>query len=220
MEMEHINENTIRVMIGHDDLEERGVSFLDLLGNHREIENFFYSILEEVDIEEEFQSSEAVTFQVLPKGDGLELFISKNMPDEEIGQNNESTLNSADVSEFLQGQMLANEEESDLTESTTASEQRAIFVFNDFEQVIQLANDVQLESAWTDLYQLEERYYLVVHFWMENLNQTDVENQYARILEFAEKSTRTAEALNEYGQQLMERNALERVKFYFEYSIG
>ena len=216
MEMEHINENTIRVMIGHDDLEERGVSFLDLLGNHREIENFFYSILEEVDIEEEFQSSEAVTFQVLPKGDGLELFISKNMPDEEIGQNNESTLNSADVSEFLQGQMLANEEESDLTELTTASEQRAIFVFNDFEQVIQLANDVQLESAWTDLYQLEERYYLVVHFWMENLNQTDVENQYARILEFAEKSTRTAEALNEYGQQLMERNALERVKFYFE----
>ena len=216
MEMEHINENTIRVMIGHEDLEERGVSFLDLLGNHREIENFFYSILEEVDIEEEFQSSEAVTFQVLPKGDGLELFISKNMPDEEIGQNNESTLNSADVSEFLQGQMLANEEESDLTESTTASEQRAIFVFSDFEQVIQLANDVQLESAWTDLYQLEERYYLVVHFWMENLNQTDVENQYARILEFDEKSTRTAEALNEYGQQLMERNALERVKFYFE----
>ncbi|EYT96994.1 adaptor protein MecA [Enterococcus mundtii] len=216
MEMEHINENTIRVMIGHDDLEERGVSFLDLLGNHREIENFFYSILEEVDIEEEFQSSEAVTFQVLPKGDGLELFISKNMPDEEIGQNNESTLNSADVSEFLQGQMLTNEEESDLTESTTASEQRAIFVFNDFEQVIQLANDVQLESAWTDLYQLEERYYLVVHFWMENLNQIDVENQYARILEFAEKSTRTAEALNEYGQQLMERNALERIKFYFE----
>ncbi|MEC3942151.1 adaptor protein MecA [Enterococcus mundtii] len=216
MEMEHINENTIRAMIGHDDLEERGVSFLDLLGNHREIENFFYSILEEVDIEEEFQSSEAVTFQVLPKGDGLELFISKNMPDEEIGQNNESTLNSADVSEFLQGQMLTNEEESDLTESTTASEQRAIFVFNDFEQVIQLANDVQLESAWTDLYQLEERYYLVVHFWMENLNQIDVENQYARILEFAEKSTRTAEALNEYGQQLMERNALERIKFYFE----
>ena len=98
--------------------------------------------------------------------------------------------------------MLANEEESDLTESTTASEQRAIFVFDDFEQVIQLANDVQLESAWTDLYQLEERYYLVVHFWMESLNQTDVENQYARILEFAEKSTRTAEALNEYGQAI------------------
>ena len=27
----------------------------------------FYSILEEVDVEDEFQGSEAVTFQVLPK---------------------------------------------------------------------------------------------------------------------------------------------------------
>ena len=25
MEMEHINENTIRVLIGHEDLEERGI---------------------------------------------------------------------------------------------------------------------------------------------------------------------------------------------------
>ncbi len=67
MEMEHINENTIRVLIGHEDLEERGVSFLDLLGNHKEIENFFYSILEEVDIEEEFRGSEAVTFKFCQK---------------------------------------------------------------------------------------------------------------------------------------------------------
>ena len=100
MEMEHINENTIRVLIGHEDLEERGVSFLDLLGNHKEIENFFYSILEEVDIEEEFRGSEAVTFQVLPKGDGLELFISKNLPDEEISQSEDSTVDSEELSAF------------------------------------------------------------------------------------------------------------------------
>ena len=54
MEMEHINENTIRVLIENADLEERGVTFLDLLGNHKQIENFFYSILEEVDVEEQF----------------------------------------------------------------------------------------------------------------------------------------------------------------------
>ena len=84
MEMEHINENTIRVLIGHEDLEERGVSFLDLLGNHKEIENFFYSILEEVDIEEEFRGSEAVTFQVLPKGDGLKTCQMKKFLNQKI----------------------------------------------------------------------------------------------------------------------------------------
>lgn len=63
MEMEHINENTIRVLIGNEDLADRGITFLDLLGNHKDVENFFYSILEEVDVEDEFQGSEAVTFK-------------------------------------------------------------------------------------------------------------------------------------------------------------
>jgi adapter protein MecA 1/2 len=216
MEMEHINENTIRVLIGHEDLEERGVSFLDLLGNHKEIENFFYSILEEVDIEEEFRGSEAVTFQVLPKGDGLELFISKNLPDEEISQSEDSTVDSEDVSDFLRQQIIGSDPEEELSGSALEEQERqTTFAFEDFEQVIQLATDVELESAWTDLYLFEERYYLVVHFWMENLNQADVENQIARILEFAEKSDRTPETLNEYGQCLMARNAIERTKFYF-----
>ena len=216
MEMEHINENTIRVLIGHEDLEERGVSFLDLLGNHKEIENFFYSILEEVDIEEEFRGSEAVTFQVLPKGDGLELFISKNLPDEEVSQSEDSAVDSEDVSEFLRQQIIGSDPEEELSGSVLEEQERqAIFSFEDFEQVIQLATDVELESAWTDLYLFEERYYLVVHFWMENLNQADVENQIARILEFAEKSDRTPETLNEYGKCLMARNAIERTKFYF-----
>ena len=66
MEMERINEDTIRVVIGNDDLNERGIRVLDLLGNHKQIESFFYSILEEVDVDHQFQDNDAVTFQVLP----------------------------------------------------------------------------------------------------------------------------------------------------------
>ena len=172
--------------------------------------------MEEVDIEEEFRGSEAVTFQVLPKGDGLELFISKNLPDEEISQSEDSTVDSEDVSDFLRQQIIGSDPEEELSGSALEEQERqATFAFEDFEQVIQLATDVELESAWTDLYLFEERYYLVVHFWMENLNQADVENQIARILEFAEKSDRTPETLNEYGKCLMARNAIERTKFYF-----
>ena len=77
MEMENINEHTIRVLIENADLEERGITFLDLLGNQKQIESFFYSILEEVDVDNQFQETDAITFQVLPNGNGLELFISK-----------------------------------------------------------------------------------------------------------------------------------------------
>lgn len=77
MKMEKVNANTIRVTLEEQDLIERGMTVLDLLGNQNEIENFFYSILQEVDVEQEFKELDAVTFQVMPKKDGLEIFITR-----------------------------------------------------------------------------------------------------------------------------------------------
>ena len=37
MEMEKINENTIRVVLDDEDLRARVIKFLDLLGNQKEI---------------------------------------------------------------------------------------------------------------------------------------------------------------------------------------
>src|SRR5699024_9021567 len=94
MEMENINENTIRVLIENADLEERGITFLDLLGNQKQIESFFYSILEEVDVDNQFHESDAITFQVLPNGNGLELFISKG--DDDVFDSYDLDLNPAE----------------------------------------------------------------------------------------------------------------------------
>lgn len=40
MEMEKINENTMRVTLGKEDLAERGISILDLIGNQHDVEDF------------------------------------------------------------------------------------------------------------------------------------------------------------------------------------
>lgn len=100
MEMERINDDTIRVVVTNDDLAERDISIVDLLGNQDKIEEFFYSILEEIDIEGDFENNEAVTFQVLPNQNGLELFISKNIDDKSVmeGMLN-SVLGKRDVSD-------------------------------------------------------------------------------------------------------------------------
>ena len=62
MEMEKINENTMRVTLGKEDLAERGISILDLIGNQHDVEDFFYSILDEVDTDHECRDNGAVTF--------------------------------------------------------------------------------------------------------------------------------------------------------------
>src|SRR5699024_3866716 len=82
MEMEYINENTIRVFIDTDDLIERGISFMDIMSNQNEVEHFFMSILEEVDVSQKFQHTEAITFQVMRKRNGIDLYISKGFGDD------------------------------------------------------------------------------------------------------------------------------------------
>lgn len=127
MEMEKINENTMRVTLGKEDLAERGISILDLIGNQHDVEEFFYSILDEVDVDHEFRDNGAVTFQLVPSGDGVELFITKvdpeaaekmNLPkDAEFDENNSVMLSNItpdeldqigldkDVTEILKGRM-------------------------------------------------------------------------------------------------------------------
>lgn len=92
--VEQINENTIKVMIGKTDLEERGITFFDLLGSQQQVESFFYEILDEVGVREQFEGLDAVTFQVVPKSDGLDLYISKGM-NEGLKDHLKSTLQSS-----------------------------------------------------------------------------------------------------------------------------
>lgn len=215
MEMEHINENTIRVLIGNEDLADRGITFLDLLGNHKEVENFFYSILEEVDVEDEFQGSEAVTFQVLPKSDGLELFISKNATVDDMSSfDGMNTMNSDDVSDMIRKQIEADfiDEGQDVSNDATKN---MVFELADFEAMIQLSNEVFLPSVMTNLYKLKNTYYLQVIFMLEELGKSEVENEIAQLLEFSKVSAITPETLTEYGTLIMERNAMELTRYYF-----
>lgn len=214
MEMEHINENTIRVLIKSEDLAARGITFLDLLGNHNEIENFFYSILEEVDIDEEFKGSEAVTFQVLPKGDGLELFISKNLPPE--GMENFDEMNdeaNEDITDMLKKHVAAQLQESEQAEDIG---NRFVFELLRFEDMIQLASEVYLDSVATNLYQMVNHYYIEIRFMDAEVTDIEVENALSYLMEFAQRTSVTPEVLSEYGQLIMENDALELTRFYFK----
>lgn len=138
MEMERINEDTIRVVVTNEDLAERSMSVIDLLGNQEEIEHFFYSILEEVDVDHDFENNEAVTFQVLPNRNGLEVFISKNLNDRDmvngvmdsmLGQRDASDA-SDEVSDALLEQLLDRDGQEaprpDVKQTTAVEENEAV----------------------------------------------------------------------------------------------
>lgn len=236
MEMERINENTIRVLIESQDLEERGITFLDLLGNNKEIEHFFYSILTEVDIDEQFQDSDAVTFQVLPNQNGLELFISKNLVESEDGELPiipELEASKEMLNELVRKQLSQEGKldklkdivgfEEDWDDSLSDEDDEGNIVFDyviqleTFEDAIQLSKVHLINYTDSSLFKMADQYYAHIHFELtESKQRYSLKEDLALILEYGTLSMLTPEVLSEYGHCIMERRALEQLKYYFE----
>lgn len=226
--MERINENTIRVLIGNDDLSARGITVLDLLGNHQQIESFFYSILEEVDTEHQFQDNDSVTFQVLPNRNGLELFISKNgIDDDEQSSEDEDAIHQDDISEFLKRQLeqtdaedkrkttVENDGVDDALNDQSLEKSTTVIQLNDFESMVQVARVLKLENAVTNLYRYREAYYLEVIFFVDSTTPETIKDDLAIAYEYGHKTEISPDVLNEHGKLVMEQSALELTRFYF-----
>lgn len=222
MEMERINENTIRVLIGNDDLDKRGITVLDLLGNHKQIESFFYSILEEVDKDHQFQNNDAVTFQVLPNQNGLELFISKDV---DMSDEDEPLLGSGDgrgkhdqVSKYIDEHRVDDKPQNDKKTNDEFGHQKrtVILEFDDLNDFIELSKALRLENGTSDLFLYEGRYFLKLQLFSNDPVDMIVSDEVAIANEYGKKTTVTEDVLNEYGQQIMENSALELSRYYFK----
>lgn len=225
MKMEKINENTIRVLVEDEDLSKRGITVLDLLGNRTQIEDFFYSILREVDTEHEFENNEAVTFQVLPNRDGLELFISRGKP-EDI--QNPKEINISDLSEeddlgsFIKDRLSELEDADGELQNTVKgtgyqkAAQTKTFEFGDFEDFIQLAKIFRPTSTQSNLFKVQDKYFLELIFDKDNTTKETIENDIAVALEYAQVVPSTGSFLEERGKKIMSDDALSEARKYFK----
>lgn len=213
MEVEHVNENMIRVFLANHDLEERGVDVLDLLGNRKQIESFFYSILEEVDTDHKFSKDQAVTFQVMPNTKGLELLITK-IPSEMDDKTTDFNLLDED-SEKTEVEAKATEDTTDSATSSTAKLQVILVSFDQFEDFVDLSRNLVLEAGQSDLYQYQGRFYLKLTLFVDELRNLNVDDIQAIAAEYGNLETQAPETIAEFGQEVMSQTALELARYYF-----
>lgn len=227
MEIEHINDDTIRVTIDNSDLMNRGVTFLDLLGNEKQIESFFYGILEEVDLNDDFKDSDAVTFQVMPKNNGLELFISKgaNVDEDIINSlaNQSNNLSSKEQNESKGGDSVMKDnilgqlnEESAIDDNSSDQTSSIIVAFDNIEKLLILVTDLDDEFIDSALYHHNDGYYLFIEFAdLYRTTETYRELLFAKIEEYGEISPISNEVLDEYANIIIEENAIGVLKTHF-----
>ncbi len=84
MKVKQISDSTLKITIKLDDLEERGMELSDFLIPQEKTEEFFYTVLDELDLPMTFRESGMLSFRVTPKPDRVDIFVTKSDLDQSL----------------------------------------------------------------------------------------------------------------------------------------
>lgn len=230
MKYERSNENTIKVWITLGDLKKREVNILDLMNDKNKVENFFYSILEEVDDNHDFQNNDLVSFQILPESDGFQMIISKdNNVVSKLAEKNVKFMSEQTKERFDE----IKEKNRPIDEFDEKTMTRTVPIyFEDFEKVVDATNELQSSldlpgmRNTSDLYKDQNRYYLVLKFvllpdginvgYEEVKNRLDlIDNHLSLFYEYGHLSEFHADQIKKQAKLITKDPAITTIKNYF-----
>lgn len=232
MEMKQINETTLKITISLDDLEAYGMELRDFLIPQEKTEEFFYAVMDELELPDNFKQSGMLSFRVTPRKDRIDVFVTKSEISQDLNFDDLADL--GDVSEMspeeffktLESSMMEKgdteahrrleEAEAQEEAEATASEEEAerpeythyVLAFDDMEEVMRFVQSVDFPTEASELYKLNNAYYMTVLISLENQPAYYANLIYARLLEYAKKSDRTRAYLQEHGVALLLDDAL------------
>src|SRR5690625_1650090 len=228
MEIERINENTIKFYISYVDIEDRGFEREEIWYNRERSEQLFWQMMEEVNNKEDFTIDGPLWIQVQALEKGLEIIVTRSQlsKDDEFSKHSlddkeiidlpvEERIEQLLESKFGRSKELAETKEDEESQSKELS---IIFKFNEFEDVIQLSHYLQdaIFDVEKSLYGYRDKYYLYVKF-SETLSESDDHwDLISQILEFGTKSNISVHILREYGKVVFKEKALSQIKSLFK----
>ncbi|MCM3365242.1 adaptor protein MecA [Bacillus safensis] len=220
MEIERINEHTVKFYISYGDIEDRGFDREEIWYNRERSEELFWEVMDEVHEEEEFAVEGPLWIQVQALDKGLEIVVTKAqlskdgqklelpIPEDKKDQTDEESLDA-----LLDDFHKEEQDQEDHNEKDKKLQLQFVLKMDDFEDLIALSQ-LNIQDFTTSLYSFENRYYLYVDFH-EDLSDEQVENKLSILLEYAHESVVSIYRLKEYGQLIIEGNALETIQQHF-----
>lgn len=227
MEVEKINENTIRVTMDKAELEQRGITVLDLLGNKKEIQSLFASILQEADVDHNFSPNDPVTFQIMPANGGLEMIISKANKEQlnkwnqmkqksNGGVMSDEGLIPQDMLDGLDEALKNFHSKKDSTNTQNIIPTKRGFKFNNIEEVIALAENLKVTDIASALYYDHGQYIMDLAFLDDNYVELTPEDAWAIAEEYGnEMNDSELKLVKQYGKEIISRDALANLRYYF-----
>ncbi|WP_449623104.1 adaptor protein MecA [Robertmurraya sp. Marseille-Q9965] len=221
MEIERINDNTVKFYISYGDIEERGFDREEIWYNRERSEELFWEMMDEVHQEEEFMIEGPLWIQVQALDKGLEVLVTKAQVSKD-GQKFELPIPEDKLKDFSAEERIEelldqhfHTKNSDLDGPYDGSLE-FLLAFNDFEDLIALSNRNILDSLITKLYSFEGKYYLYVEFLEEDFDEDDIDDSLSMLLEYGVETQVTFHRLEEYGKVIISDDVFAEVRKYFQ----
>ncbi|KAB2337222.1 adaptor protein MecA [Cytobacillus depressus] len=220
MEIERINDNTVKFYISYLDIEERGFERDEIWYNRERSEELFWEMMEEVHEEEEFTVEGPLWIQVQALDKGLEILVTKAQLSKD-GQKfelpvPEEKFNDLPVDERIEELLDKHFHPNADDELEYEENLDFLLTFKDFEDIISLSKRTNLDNIPSKLFSFEGRYYLFVEFPEEDFSEEDIDNLLSILLEYGIETQVTIHRVEEYGKLIIAENVFEQLRAYFK----
>ena len=215
MEIERINENTVKFFLSYIDIEERGFTREEVWYNRDKSEELFWEMMDEVSDESEFEVEGPLWIQVHAMSGGIEVTVTRAQMSED-GEPLESPFTSDDPRKVFQhGKMYDDDDTMPGIEDTAFDWVDNMFVFNEFDILIPLANQMKDYEVKTALYSFENKYYLHLLYDDEVMDDSRKTDLFSVLSEFGVPSNMTIHRIEEYGNLIMDSDVFVKIQQYF-----
>ncbi|WP_040227802.1 adaptor protein MecA [Bhargavaea cecembensis] len=220
MEIERINENTVKFFISYIDIEERGFTRDEIWYNRDRSEELFWEMMEEVDDESDFAIEGPLWIQVHAMDKGLEVTVTKaqvtrdgKQLESPFGSDERRRMYGQDESSYADLQNLDQympefrQEEDEWADAT--------FAVAEFDDLIPLSAILKGETLRTSLYLFEDRYYLHIGYDELPGDEDDLEDVNSILQEYVKRSNVTIHRLEEYGKVIIADDVFGTIAEHF-----
>lgn len=232
MEMKQISETTLKITISMEDLEEHGMELKDFLIPQEKTEEFFYSVMDELDLPDNFKDSGMLSFRVTPRKDRIDVFVTKSEINKDM--NFEDLAAFDDVSNMSPEEFFKTLEQTMLSKGDTEAHEKLgkieemmegtvedvnpsdyvhyVLDFPSLEATVAFAKAIDFPVEASELYKMDGAYYMTVLIDLQNHPSYYANLMYARMLEYAGAGTKTRAYLQEHAVELLTDDAVEKLK--------
>ncbi|WP_240374875.1 adaptor protein MecA [Bacillus piscicola] len=222
MEIERINESTVKFYITYKDIEDRGFDRDEIWYNRERGEELFFEMIHEAHDRENFEIEGPLWIQVQALDNGMEIVVTRGQITDgnvkleiPVSQSKEDDIPVDDnIVDMLDEQFRSSQKSRHAHAHSDSEELEIVISFSDLEDLITLSHAFTADNVQNEIYYFEGKYYLYLMF-DNHYTEDEQDDMISRVLEFGEESDMSIFRIREYGKTIVAKDALSVIKENF-----